>query len=449
MSRLPFLSTTALFLSGLAQAAAGPSFDCAAAANATEKAICADPKLAALDSDIATLYKEAMAKAGPSADSLKVEQRRWLQGRDGLFPVPGKARDKAPSDGASMKLLADRLAFRRAALMVLKDQVKPLPLCQRAAETLRVLRGSDGEPARGGPKDLLFQSGLFSQSAPGTSLAPALAEQLTKAASDIQDSTNRDVDDLPIIVSDRYALVKVPVSGASWQSCWNFVAFQLGSDGKFQALPNPDGMDDGFCGDDVGFDMMDTVGTPSSRPALITWAPGTVSIRETNGAQWNDACDIDVSYEQRYVVTVGTCEADETTCQAFKSRLAEWAHIRGGPEPDLKGPGTGYRYPELGDKPIDEGGPDLLKAFPALKDWTNTEEEGGANWLWHGPREELRVDVSPLVGPHEQELDNILVGAWRQRDGQWVPAAAFIMSPQAIGAPMVKATVTLSKATKR
>jgi len=61
---------------------AQPSFDCAKASNAVERAICADPNLAALDVEMAALYAAARSAAqGSAAEKLVAGQRAWMKRR--------------------------------------------------------------------------------------------------------------------------------------------------------------------------------------------------------------------------------------------------------------------------------------------------------------------------------------------------------------------------------
>ncbi|MEI4484824.1 MliC family protein [Frigidibacter sp. MR17.14] len=69
----------------------GPSFDCAKAESAAEKAVCADPALAAMDRELARVYALAAAKGDDS--SLKAMQRGWIKGRDDCW----KADDGVPA----------------------------------------------------------------------------------------------------------------------------------------------------------------------------------------------------------------------------------------------------------------------------------------------------------------------------------------------------------------
>lgn len=71
-------AAVALWLGGGAQAA---SFDCAKAGTRTEKMICADKALSALDSELALAFRDAV-KLSPTPARLTAEQRDWLRGRD-------------------------------------------------------------------------------------------------------------------------------------------------------------------------------------------------------------------------------------------------------------------------------------------------------------------------------------------------------------------------------
>jgi len=62
-------------------AAERPSFECARAATAVEKAICRSDALALLDREIAALYRQRRARA-PSAQSFDTDQQQWLTVRD-------------------------------------------------------------------------------------------------------------------------------------------------------------------------------------------------------------------------------------------------------------------------------------------------------------------------------------------------------------------------------
>lgn len=65
-----------------AAAGAQPSFDCAKASNVVERRICADPKLAKADRDLATVYGALSAKlSGAAKDHLVKDQLRWLANR--------------------------------------------------------------------------------------------------------------------------------------------------------------------------------------------------------------------------------------------------------------------------------------------------------------------------------------------------------------------------------
>jgi uncharacterized protein len=95
MKRMPLaiLALAAAALPSLAQAGEGPSFDCAKAKAPSEKMICSDPKLAALDRAVADTYRADLARISEEGRAeLLRDQRDWLasvrtcsQERDPLY----------------------------------------------------------------------------------------------------------------------------------------------------------------------------------------------------------------------------------------------------------------------------------------------------------------------------------------------------------------------------
>jgi len=61
-------------------AAATPSFDCAKAKTSIEKVVCGDEPLAALDVELARLYR--LASTGKRADALRSSQAKWRDERN-------------------------------------------------------------------------------------------------------------------------------------------------------------------------------------------------------------------------------------------------------------------------------------------------------------------------------------------------------------------------------
>ncbi len=87
MSTAALLAVLAAPLAPLPAAAAGsgdgPSFSCTAAKSAAEKAICADPALAALDRRMANAYAKALAALDTDGrTALRADQRFFLEVRD-------------------------------------------------------------------------------------------------------------------------------------------------------------------------------------------------------------------------------------------------------------------------------------------------------------------------------------------------------------------------------
>jgi uncharacterized protein len=77
------LPVLALFAAAPAMAQTAPSFDCAKAGSAVEKAICADPALSWLDHTMGRLYAALQAGGGKA---LRDGQRAWLAQRNACPP---------------------------------------------------------------------------------------------------------------------------------------------------------------------------------------------------------------------------------------------------------------------------------------------------------------------------------------------------------------------------
>ena len=74
------------------QAGRGPSFNCRYARSASERLVCDDPRLAALDRRLNAAYEDAIA-AGVSRRRLRAEQDNWLLTREHAAPDPDAVED--------------------------------------------------------------------------------------------------------------------------------------------------------------------------------------------------------------------------------------------------------------------------------------------------------------------------------------------------------------------
>lgn len=84
--KLAISASFGLLLLCAGSSSAQPSFDCGKASNAVERAICADPELAALDVEMSAIYAQKRATVnGRAAEELVAGQRAWmrLRGRCG------------------------------------------------------------------------------------------------------------------------------------------------------------------------------------------------------------------------------------------------------------------------------------------------------------------------------------------------------------------------------
>lgn len=94
----------------LTPAAMAASFDCSkAAAGSIEELVCKTPALSTADEQLATVYKQAQAKAqNEHPPTLKAEQRGWIKSRDECW----KADDKNLCVGDSYRLRIAELQAR-------------------------------------------------------------------------------------------------------------------------------------------------------------------------------------------------------------------------------------------------------------------------------------------------------------------------------------------------
>lgn len=153
-------------------------FDCAKASTPIEKAICASPKVSALDGELGDAFKTALTAHPEKADALKLDQRHWLASRDET--IGGQLRDKPG------KTLPDNVAGYRDRIDFLKglDAAVPKPLAVIAA-ALPKLAGSENSAletlaATGVPLVVAKESDMAKPSdfpyQPDKTVADALAE---------------------------------------------------------------------------------------------------------------------------------------------------------------------------------------------------------------------------------------------------------------------------------
>jgi len=105
-----------MLCSSAAWATGKPSFDCARARTAVEKAICADSGLAEQDASIAKHFGKARMTFDPATGKALTEDQRWfVKVRDEAYASP-------PGNDPPQKELAERLKYRDAFLssLVLK-----------------------------------------------------------------------------------------------------------------------------------------------------------------------------------------------------------------------------------------------------------------------------------------------------------------------------------------
>ncbi|MDE1146674.1 MAG: lysozyme inhibitor LprI family protein [Azospirillaceae bacterium] len=414
-----------------------PSFDCAAATKPAEKVICADPKLAALDADIAQLYRQALAKAGPNAEAIKAEQRRWLAYRNlscGAVQGPPPPDDSAR--GEVQSCLAKVLPFRRAALSVLADGTPFTPFCQRVANTLSAVRMPDGIVPKSGLDDQAIKAGLVHATTDDQELTPAWNHRL---ATYLEEMINGQVDLRRFGTPPAYMVLST-VGGS--MSCQRFTWFKLNGPDVVVPLPPPEEADEStYCLSAGALSTSATAGEISTgvtgTAAFIVGeneiTAATLRTRSLVNGAWADTCQVSAGYRTAYQVTEGGCTADTATCEALKGQLAGWATTveNSGWSKQASAKDAHKTFPSLpgittGDLPPANS----LNVAPEIAGWR-------ASWpqfideapllTWRGPGRPLTLRLSHGTLGWREDSTYIL-GAWQDAGGKLTPVAGYVIA---------------------
>ncbi|CAO3407860.1 hypothetical protein [Azospirillum largimobile] len=140
---LSVMIATGMVAGGTAHAQ--PSFDCKAASTPVEKTICADPKLADADQEIADAYKTLQSLSDAAdRERLRAEQKAWLAQRNQCATAgSGLAACLSPVLDARRSALAESVPKAVAALSAIVDGIAADPA--GAAKRLSEIRGGLGK----------------------------------------------------------------------------------------------------------------------------------------------------------------------------------------------------------------------------------------------------------------------------------------------------------------
>ena len=113
MRKLPFLAILTALAWGGATAAGAASFDCKQAASPMEHLVCGDPKLSALDDQLAKTFAAALAISLDPA-GLRSDEKQWLgQVRNTASATDTSTQYYSVRLGVLAKVLADQPQRRR------------------------------------------------------------------------------------------------------------------------------------------------------------------------------------------------------------------------------------------------------------------------------------------------------------------------------------------------
>lgn len=133
--------------------ACAASFDCNTARTPIEHAICADPQLSALDSELALAYQNAMKGQGDAGDQLRAAQRAWLKSRVAAGKVDTAALKNAYR--ARIDELKAMPAFPGTDAPVEGPTFRITKAAKQHDFVLRMLKACDDSTACEGPGQLL------------------------------------------------------------------------------------------------------------------------------------------------------------------------------------------------------------------------------------------------------------------------------------------------------
>ncbi|MDZ5648801.1 lysozyme inhibitor LprI family protein [Nitrospirillum sp. BR 11828] len=444
----PLAIITLLLWAGTALAGTPtPSFNCADAKSLTEQAICADPALAAMDADIARLYKQALAKAGRDAEAIRAEERRWLAYRNqscDKTSTPPLPEDWVRKE--TQACLAKTLPFRRAALSVLADGTPFAPFCQRVAATLGAARMPDGAPPGDNLSDQAIKAGLVHAATDNQELTPVWNRRLAPYLNKI---TNGQIDLHRFGTPPAYMVLST-VGGS--MSCQYFDWFKLNGPDAVAPLPPPEKADESsYCLNAGALSTSATAGEISTGVTgtaafIVSENQITAATLRThslvNGA-WTDSCQVAAEYSTTYEVTEGGCTADTALCDALKGQLAGWAAMveKSGWSQDASGPGAHKTFPALPG--VVAGGLPPTGTLELVPDMAQ------ASWplfvteapllTWRGPGKSLTLRLSHATLGWREDTTYIL-GAWRNVGDTLTPVAGYVIALKRTGVPVVKVT---------
>ncbi|PWB81892.1 MAG: hypothetical protein C3F11_13765 [Methylocystaceae bacterium] len=314
----------ALALIAAATGASAQSFDCAEATTSTERLLCADQQLGALDATLADEVKKALAAAPAKRDELLADERKWVKERDRTCAIPagalaGEARARA------IDCLAVSYRERVAAVRSLAGKdgdggTGAADLCRRLGDRYRILleRGPQAPFKKSfyadSPLDTLaaervgvtiaapaveiteYSRGKLVAWAKGQKPSFALPEDVSKELDEIAHSRLR-IDRLP--GTDYFAASVVEGTAA----CYSAVYFDVAR-GRARLADGPRGWEDdgaGLCGVTRSFGKIDE--TPVAFEEQHDYTPSLASrssVTQWTGRGFGSTCVVTFEFSPRF-----------------------------------------------------------------------------------------------------------------------------------------------------
>ncbi|TMB30444.1 MAG: DUF1311 domain-containing protein [Deltaproteobacteria bacterium] len=337
---LPHLIAAATAALAATSARAGPSFDCANGATPTERLICRDAGLSALDVEVAAAFQVALGRIPAERGALVASQRAWLSGRDntcrtGVDCLAGAYRD-------------------RIAALEADPTNAAAPLCRAIAEryeawSKRVGTQGGARGARGplGLKDVTDSGVKVSEPVAvltdGSKLVEwarehhppfALSQELVASFSRL---SRVEVEKLP--GAEYYAASTIEGTA----HCFNSVYFMVGS-GQARTVRGPTNWSDSDgkgCGVGRAFGTVDGVPVAFEEADGSTMLEGSLTVSSWGSGRFGPACSLIVRHAPLFSLTEMTNRweqaCDGSHCRALRSAaLALVAEVQADPRDALR-----------------------------------------------------------------------------------------------------------------
>jgi uncharacterized protein len=409
--------------------AAGPSFDCAKAQRPVERAICASPKLSALDVEVARTFRETLSAAGNGREAILHSQRRWLADRVEActWMTDPDAGHVHVDDNCLEAAHRARLAGLQVAARRLVDP------CAVLVETTRAAHGfADPRVAWGLNEGLALSGGplRLDLTPEGERLTEEWAVRLSSDPEEREEWSDQEATVHRLDADPPLAVVETVGGTMSCQRMW---WFETPASGPARAVgaPEPLSAMEGYC-----YAESANVGRFDGAPALAVseaeLARTSFRLFRRQGQGWERACAFTAHYAPKFALSEEFCSGRH--CAALRSDAVRWAaFVIPGLEKDEISPPPGLELAEIERKGAEDG---PLASIPTLGQYSNSTGEafmdGSPTFRVRGP-EGVHLARIGKASRGWRVFDDYLIGVYRQGPGGVEPVAGYVFAKRRDG----------------